>query len=307
MSLLNGLTSATYTPMARDGALALDVIPGYVDYLISVGMTGMYVCGSTGEGINLSVEEREQTAEAFVRAAKGRIPVVIQVGTNSITDCERLSAHAQKIGATAISANAPSYFKIGSVDGLAAWTIRIAAAAPKLPFYYYHIPVLTGVAVDLVDYVKKVEGKIACFGGIKYTDTKVYEYQDALLYGAGKYETLWGCDEMFLSALAVGAPGGVGSTFAFLPNTFKQIGELWKAGDIVAAGKTQLRVWHYVKVLNQCGPFHSLQKLLLGKIGFESGVCRMPIPPVPEGAFAKVEAGLKEIGYFEWEKNIFKK
>lgn len=304
MALLSGLISATYSPFKTDGSLNLDVIPAYVDYLLDIGMKGIYVCGSTGEGINMSVDEREKVTAAFVKAVKGRMPVVVQVGSNAITDCEHLAKHAQEVGASATSANAPSYFKIASVQGMADWTIRIAAAAPKLPFYFYHIPIFTGTSLDLVDYAKAIEGKMPNFGGIKYTDTKVFEFHDALVYGKGKYETLWGCDEMYLPALSVGAPGGVGSTYALLPNTFQAIKAAWDADDMEKAGMYQLRVWHYVKTLSKCGPFHQMQKGMFGKIGLPLGWFRMPMAGATQEMVDKAVVELKAIGYMEWEPKV---
>lgn len=303
MPLLKELIAATYTPFDANGELRLDRIPDYVDYLLDIGMSGLYVCGSTGEGISMSVEERFLAAEAFVRAADNRVPVVVQVGANGLVDCCKLAAHAAAIGASAISANAPSYFKIGSAEMLADWTAKIAEAAPRTPFYYYHIPSLTGISVDIIRYLELVGNRIERFGGIKYTDIRTNEYQDAILYGHGKYEILWGCDEIYLSALAVGARGGVGSTYAFLPNVFRGIITSWEKKEIETAGLWQNRCWQYVKVLNRCGSFHAAQKMLLRKLGFDFGLCRLPIPKISEDAFRQIERELESIGYFDWERS----
>lgn len=301
MTSLTGLIAATYTPFDDDGGLNLDAVPDYTDYLVASNLKGLYICGSTGEGVSLSVEEREEVAEAYVRAAYGRVPVIVQVGANALCDCCRLAARAKSAGADAISANAPSYYKIDTAEGLVAWTAEIADAAPDLPFYYYHIPSLTGVAVDLKKYVDLARRRIACFGGIKYTEAKVYEFQDLLLHGNGSYDIFWGCDEMYLSALAVGARGGVGSTYAFLPNTFRRIHEHYDANEHDEAAFWQNRVWRYVQVMLRYGHLHAAQKYLLNQLGFDFGRCRLPVMPLPENAPAKIEKDLEKIGYFEWE------
>ena len=97
-----GLIAATFTPMQADGGLNLDVAPSIVEHLRGEGIAGLYVVGSTGEGVSLTGEERRATAEAFVRAASGRMPVIVQVGHNSIAEARQLAAHAERIGASAI-------------------------------------------------------------------------------------------------------------------------------------------------------------------------------------------------------------
>jgi len=295
--ILKGLIAATYTPFKEDGSLHLGIIKEYVDDLVDAQLAGLYVCGSTGEGVNMSVDERKQVAAAFVRAADGRVPVIVQVGSNSLTDCKELAAHAQGIGAQAISANAPSYFKIGSPDILVEYMSQISDAAPKMPFYYYHIPMLTGVEIDLLRFMELAETKIPRLAGVKYTDTKVFEFQSALNFRNGKYQVFWGCDEMLLSALAVGAVGGVGSTFGVIPDVYRAMFSAWEENRLDDARREQLKSVEYVKTLCRYGNVHSAQKAILKKRGFDMGSCRLPIPPLsPENA-AKLYADLEALGF----------
>ena len=151
MPPIHGLIAATFTPMHDDGRLRLDRVPEMVDRLVARGVEGLYVCGSTGEGPLLSGAERRAVAEAFVRASAGRVPVVVQVGHNSLVEARDLAEHAHAIGADAISATPATYFKPKTladvVDGIEA----VAGGAPGLPFFYYHIPPITGVEVDVAE------------------------------------------------------------------------------------------------------------------------------------------------------------
>ena len=104
---LTGLIAATYTPFREDGSVNLDLIPAMIDYMIESGVSGFYVCGSTGEGESMSVEERKQVAQASVSATKGRLPVVVQVGHNSVESACELARHAAEVGADAISTLPP--------------------------------------------------------------------------------------------------------------------------------------------------------------------------------------------------------
>ena len=126
---LRGLIAATFTPFEPDGAVNLRRIKPIIDAVIAQGANGLYVCGSTGEGPLLSTAERLRVAEASVQAAAGRVPVVIQVGHNSIEEARQLAAHAQRIGAAAVSATPPGYFKPDSLDSLIDCVARIAAGA----------------------------------------------------------------------------------------------------------------------------------------------------------------------------------
>ena len=135
---LSGLIAATFTPMANDGSLKLDVVPTMVNQLLNEGVSGLYVCGGTGEGVSLTNVERQQTAEAFVNAANGRIPVILHVGQDSPFAAQRLAKHAAEIGADGISAITPTYFKPGSPSTLVDSLKIITDGAPDLPFIYYH-------------------------------------------------------------------------------------------------------------------------------------------------------------------------
>ena len=126
---LNGLIAATYTPFDENGNLNLSQVPKMVDHLVASKVDGLYVCGSTGEGVSLTSDERRAVAEAYLSAAKESsepaMPVVVQVGHNSLSEAEKLAEHAQAIGATAISANAPSYFKVTNVETLVSCMAKI--------------------------------------------------------------------------------------------------------------------------------------------------------------------------------------
>lgn len=286
--LLKGLTSATYTPMTAEGELNLSVIPDYVEYLIEKGLNALYVCGTTGEGISLTADERKSLLEAFVNAVGGRVPVVVQIGANSVKECVSLAEHAQRAGASAISAAAPSYYKVTTEAALLEFMKPLAAGAPDLPFYYYHIPSFTGAALDMARFLQMAENEIPNLAGLKYTDTKVFEYQECMTLENGRFEVLWGCDEMLLSALAVGAKGGIGSTYALIPAIYQGILGAWERGDLPSARFLQLQSWKYVRWCNASGPFHAVQKYLLSLLGLEMGPCRTPLGNLSDIQKAKI-------------------
>jgi len=299
---LTGLIAASYTPMNADGSVNLEMAPRIVDHLVEAGCGGVYVCGSTGEGVSLTSDERRSLAEAFVKAAGGRLPVIVQVGHNSLAESRALAAHAEQAGADAISANAPSYFVVKSADMLAACMADIAAAAANTPFYYYHIPSTTRAAVDPVEFLACGGRAIPTLRGLKFSDLAVFDYQACMEFGDGRFDVLWGCDEMMLSALAVGARGAVGSTFNVAAPLYLRIIKAFDAGDLAEARRLQYLSVQLVRVLLRHAPLHTSLKSVMGMIGLDCGPCRLPMEPLPDGARDKIRTDLEGIGFFEWSK-----
>lgn len=297
-----GLIAATYTPLCDDGALNLDVIPQLTDHLIESGVAGLYVCGSTGEGVSLSSDERRQVTEAYVKATNGRVPVVVQVGHNSVAESRLLAKHAADIGATAISANAPSYFKITDVQTLVDCMSDIAVAAPCLPFYYYHIPMLTGAAVDMVAFLERAGTAIPNLAGIKYTDSRIDEYQACLSFEGGRYDVLWGLDEMLLGALAVGAKAAIGSTYNIAAPHYLKVIQAFEGGDMETARQLQLRAINMIRTIVQY-PLHPAIKTIFGMRGFACGPCRLPQRPMTETQVNKLKRELEAMDFFNWSTN----
>ena len=205
MIKIKGLIAAAFTPFHEDGSLNLQLVPALVDKLHKDGLRGIFVCGSNGEGPNMTTEERMQVAEAFVKAANGRLLVIVHVGHSSIAESRILAAHAAEIGADAFSSVAAFYFKPVSVQNLVDCMVEIAGAAPDLPFYYYHIPHLTGVNMDMIEFLRSAGDLIPNLAGIKYTSSAIHEYQACLNFEEGRFDILYGLDELLLPALSVGA------------------------------------------------------------------------------------------------------
>ena len=300
-SRLAGLVAATYTPLTADGELALDGIHPLVERLIADGVAGLYVCGSTGEGVSLSTGERQQVAAGFVAAAAGRLPVIVHVGHDSLTEATDLAAHAAAIGADATSAMPPSYFAIRDAAMVVECCAEIAAAAPDLPFYYYHIPVMTGVMIDMVDLLRRAGDRIPNFAGAKYTANTLHELQECIALDGGRFEMLSGYDELLLPGLAVGARAAVGSTFNVAAPVYQRVIDAFDAGDISRARAEQLHAIEMIRVLMRF-PFHPAMKELLGMLGTPCGPCRPPLPRLADREVESLRRDLDAIGFFSWSR-----
>jgi len=295
---IEGLIAATFGTFHEDGTLNLEIIPSLVEMLIVDGLTGVFICGTNGEGPNLTIEERMAVAEAYVKAVNKRILVLVHVGHTSIAESRKLAAHAAEIGADAISSVAAFYFKPTSVQNLVESMAEIAAAAPELPFYYYHIPTLTGVGMDMIEFLRLSEEVIPNLAGIKYTASTLHEYQACVNYKIGKYDILFGFDEMLLSALSVGAKGAIGSTYTFAAPLYLKVVELFEQGKIKEAQQMQLQSVEMVRCLVKFPPIPA-QRAIMKMQGFDLGTCRLPLKGLSEQDTITFKSSLDNMGFFE--------
>ena len=299
--ILKGLIAATYTPMHLDGSVNSDLIRPMFDYMCDTGVSGFYVCGSTGEGPSMTAEERKLVAEESVRAANGRGPVVIQVGSNSLAEAKDLAEHAASIGADAISAVPPFYFKPAGASDLVESTSVVASGAPDLPFYYYHIPRLSGVAVNMLEFLALGGERIPNLRGIKFSDFNLSDFRLCQEFDNGRYDILFGSDEMMLGAVAMGAKGAVGSSYGFAAPLWNKILTEYEVGDTDAARKSQTIATNFVHFLNTTpGPYPAVTKQVLWpELGFEIGSLRQPLPILNDEQVQHAHIDLRQSGFLD--------
>jgi len=293
-----GLIAAPFTPMQVDCSLNLDAIEGYARHLHSDGVVGAFVCGTTGEGISLSVEERMQVAEKWVATAPKELRVIVHVGHASLVDSRSLASHAQSIGADSVACMAPFFFKPNSPESLVQWCEQVASAAPKLPFYYYHIPSMTGVSIPVIEFLKIASDRIPNLVGIKFTYEDLDDFKRCLDFQNGRYDLLFGRDERLLSALDLGARGAVGSTYNFAAPIYHKLIAAFNAGDSGTAQEQQALAVQLIDTLIAAGPSPTATfKWLMKHIGFDCGPARLPLQNLTTEQIANLEAQLAAIGF----------
>lgn len=293
----SGLIAAPFTPFNIDGTLNLDIVPSYVERLIDDGLNGIFVCGSNGEGPNMTIDERMAVATAFKKASGNRLKLFVHVGHTSIAECRKLARHAREIGADAVSSVAAFYFKPASVSNLVSAMAEIAEAVPDMPFYYYHIPHLTGVGMDMSEFLRQSAERIPNLAGIKYTATSLWEYQLCVHQDNGRYDVLFGLDEMLLPALSVGAKGAIGSTYNFAAPLYLEVYDLFQRGEYASAREKMLYLVKMVKVLLMFPPIPA-QKAIMKRLGFDLGPCRQPLSPISPADEALLYDKLDELDFF---------
>lgn len=297
MRKFTGLMAAVFTPFDQNGHVNFSVIPEYIGKLISDGVKGIFICGSNGEGANMTLEERMLVAEAFVREANKRILVFVHVGHSCIADAQRLVVHAKNIGADAVSAVACFYFKPASIPTLVNCMSDIAGAAPDMPFYYYHIPHLMGVDFNMLQFLQLAEKNIPNLAGIKYTSSKLHEYQACIAYKQGKFDLLFGMDEMLLPAMSVGALGAIGSTYTFAAPLYIKVMEAFKNGEHELANELQRDLVNIIRIFSKY-PMVANQKAIMKMQGLDLGPCRLPLQNLSSEDYDLLQKGLKGTGIF---------
>ncbi len=300
-SKLTGLVAAAHTPFNRDYSLNLAAVEKQAAHFLKNKVTVAFIGGSTGESHSLATDERRQLAQRWLEVARGtELRVIVHVGSNSLKDAAALAAHAQKHGAAAIASLAPSYFKPKSVADLVSCCATIAASAPKTPFYFYDIPVLTGVNLSMPDFLAQGRKRIPNLAGIKWTNADLYSYQ-LCQHVPGNFDLPWGNDEYLLAALALGAVGAVGSTYCFAAPVYHRLMAAFAAGDLTVARQEQYRSCQLVQTLASFG-YMGAAKATMKMLGVDVGPARLPNANLTAAQVKELRAKLKSLGFFDWIK-----
>lgn len=295
---LKGLIAAPFTPMNADGSLNTKLVPSYYEMLKENNVNGAFINGSTGEGVSLTFDEKKQVTEAWAACTEKdpTFKVISLLGGNCIRECIALAKHAAEQGLFAVAITSPFYFKPKSVGVLAEICIEIANSVPDLPFYYYHIPVLTGVSFNMHSLLQLVDGKAGNFVGIKYTHEDLMDFHNCITYKNGKYDMLWGRDETMLSALPLGAKGAVGSTFNYAAPIYYQLMDAFNEGDMAAAGKLQKKAIDMIELLGKYGGI-ATGKAYMKMIGLDCGDFRLPVKNMNSDQFELFKSDVADLQF----------
>lgn len=302
---LEGLIAAPFTPMNDDGSLNLSLIPEYYEMLLANGIKGAFICGSTGEGVSMTNTEKKAVAEAWAACTVPNpdFKVMTLLGGTSITDCIDLAQHARNIGLYGVSFTAPFYFKPAGVKQLAECCKAIADEVPEMPFYYYHIPVLTGVGFSMFDLLQAVDGNIPNFAGVKYTHEDFMDFLSCMNYQDGRYDMLWGRDENMLAALSLGAKGAVGSTFNYAAPLYYDMIDAFNKGNLVTARKLQQQSIDMIRLLGKYGGI-ATGKAYMKLLGMNCGKFRLPVQNMTEEAFEHFEKDVSALAFSSYSSKI---
>lgn len=300
MEKIHGLIDAPFTPFDANGEINLAPIPEYAALLARNGLKGVFINGSSGEGYMLTEDERMKLAEAWMQAAPKDFKVIVHVGSTCVKSSRRLAVHAQEIGAWGIGAMATPFPRIGRIEELVKYCEEIAAGAPNLPFYYYHIPAFNNAYLSMYDFLQAVDERIPNFAGIKYTFESLYEYNRCRRYKNGKFDMLHGQDETILPCLAMGgAQGGIGGTTNYNGRVLTGILEAWEQGDLEKARELQNFAQDVIDVICHFRGNIVGGKRIMKLIGLDLGQNRTPFQNMTDEEEARMKAELEAINFFD--------
>lgn len=299
---IKDLIAAVYAPMHPDGSLDTNVISDYSQYLIRNKISGVFMNGSTGDFSSLSVDERKEITLAWSQHKTPDLYLIDHVGDPSLQVAKDLALYAaDKVDA--IAALAPFYFRLNTIDKLVEYCREIAACAPNLPFYYYHIPVLSGADLNMSEFLEKAGDQIPNLAGIKFTNNNLIDYGHSKHVANGKYNILFGYDEWFINSLPLGAKGWVGSTYNHLAPLYYKIKELFENGKMNEAAELQSKAIRFVEILNSKGGFNGAGKGFMKILGIDCGPSRFPHVTLTKEDYINIEEELENIGF----DNMFSK
>ncbi len=289
------LIAAPPTPFREDGSVDIDAVAPLAQFLHERNVTGVFINGTTGEWASLDSGERELLAEAWRKALPEDMKLFVHTGHNALVETCRLARHAKTIGADATAALAPSFYKPEGLTGLFDWCHQAAGTAPELPFYFYHLPSMTSVHLRVSHFLEFVDGRIPNLAGVKFTHETMDDFLAASHVADGRYQMLWGRDEVLLGALAVGALGCVGSTYNFASPLYLNLFQAFQRGDLKQARELQLRSIAMIGLLLESGNFLAAMKTVLRLQGVPiQSITRSPLPRVnPEKLATAAEQCLK--------------
>lgn len=293
---IRGLVAAIVTPMDKNGNINLYAIAPYAEFLKKKGVVGVFVCGTTGEGILMDTEERKQVAEEWMKYSDD-LKILVHVGSTSYKVSQELARHAEHIGAYAISAMGPCFLQPHRVEELVEFNRLIAGEAPNTPYYYYHIPATSGVNVNMYDFIQLADKRIPTFTGIKYTSYDTWQMQNCILYGQKKFDILHGHDETLINGLLLGAQGGIGTSYNVTAPKFNQLLEAFRAGRTSDAVTLQAECNKAVKII--CDFVNSVVgiKAMLNICGIDCGPCRLPLQNLNKEEMKSLEERMKTIDW----------
>lgn len=296
---IDGLICAPFTPFDSDDRIVPDLVPAYAACLRENGISGVFVNGSSGEGLMMTDDERMTMAEAWAGECDENFKLIVHVCSTSVASARKLAAHAEGLGAFAISTMGPSFPPLGSVEQLARYCEEIASAAPSTPFYYYHIPGLSRVDLPMMDFLKIAEHRIPTFSGIKFTSIDLYDLSRCSQYGDGRFDILSGVDEIMLGALSLAnSEGFIGGTFNYCAPVYGQMVEAFRAGDIEHARFLQSKSQDIIEVLIKYKGNMVAGKQMMRLIGFDLGPARTPFARMSDQEFEQMTQELQDAGFF---------
>ena len=292
--LFTGTMPALITPFTEDGKVKTNTVKRLVDWMLSEGSKGFYICGTTGEGPALTASMRMEMAEATVDAVAGRGVVIDHVGAPNIWDAIALTEHATKTGVDCIASLAPTYSFKYTADELYTYYKTIADHTDKPVLVYATLAM--GIPNFPVFMEKLME--IPNVIGVKCTLRDDFVLHKIKEVNGGNINVINGPDETLICGLTMGADGGIGSTYNLMPGWFAKLYDAFAAGDLATAQQYQYKINRVIDAILRFGKFGAVRgvKAALEMKGYDVGHAVFPAPRYDKDALAAYKKELESLG-----------
>lgn len=283
-----GIIPAFYACYDDEGNVSPERVRALTEYHIKKGVKGVYVNGSSGECIYQSVEDRKTTLENVMAVAKGKLTVIAHVACNNTKDSVELAKHAESLGVDAIAAIPPIYFRLPEYAIAAYWN-TMSEAAPNTDFIIYNIPQLAGVALTQGLFAQMRQNPRVI--GVKNSSMPVQDIQMFKAAGGEGFVVFNGPDEQFVGGRTMGADGGIGGTYAVMPELFLKADALLRTGEVEKACAVQYDIDAIIYAMCACrGNLYAVMKEILRlREGLILGGVRAPLPGLGPEDMPQVE------------------
>ena len=231
-----GIWPAMFTPVDENGAPALAELEQLVDLLVEEQVDGLYILGSTGQGVLFKEAQRKEVARIVIEQAKGKVPVMVQVGAMTTRESQSLAEHAGKLGAQAISSVGPIYFQGDAAMVLAHY--REIAHATDLPFFPYQLG-NNSIKGNVIDFISQLM-EIPQVEGMKLTTTDLLSISTIHNYAGDRLKLFSGADELLCHSTLCGTVGAIGTTYNFWYKECAHVRNAFIQGDFELAKQFML-------------------------------------------------------------------
>jgi N-acetylneuraminate lyase len=290
MRTFHGTWPALVTPFTADNQVNVPVLKDLVAYHLGKQIDGFYVGGTTGEGVFMSVAERQLVVETVIHEVDGRVPVIVHVGCTALVDATALARHAQASGAAGVSSIIPPLYT--DMNSLLAYFQAVAAAVPELPVFPYFL----SQNINPLALMRRLL-PVSNIAGTKYTGPDMHEFRQIVELGANQWTIFSGMDEVCVFAAMMGADGNIGSTLNFMPGVYRQIHAYLQSGDTNAALALQLRANRVTAIIVERNLMGGL-KAAIGFLGFDCGGLRLPRFAMTPDEVASLREALEAADFF---------
>ena len=279
-----GVIPAFYACYDEAGEVSPERVRALTQYFIDKGVKGVYVNGSSGECIYLSVADRKLILENVMEVAKGKLTVIAHVACNNTKDSVELAKHAESLGVDAIAAIPPIYFRLPDYSIAKYWN-DMSAAAPNTDFVIYNIPQLSGTTLTPALYAEMRKNPRVI--GVKNSSMPTQDIQIFVAEGGEDHIVFNGPDEQFISGRVIGAKAGIGGTYAVMPDLFLKLNQLIIDKDLDRAKELQHAINSviYKMVSGRANLYAVMKEILRLNEDLDIGSVRAPLEPLSEGDY----------------------